>query len=72
MAPRIGRPFSADAMLELGKRLRPASRFTASEVLSEKCGDKTDVPREIAEAALAHVVDEGRFHYLSRALEVDG
>jgi hypothetical protein len=46
-------------MLTLAKKLRPETKLTVHGFRScfrDWCGDETDTPREIAEAALAHKV----------------
>jgi integrase len=54
-----GRPFHPGAMLDLANSLRPSIRLTVHGFRScfrDWCGDETDTPREIAEAAVAHKI----------------
>jgi integrase len=54
-----GLPFGEKAMLLLAKKLRPNTKLTVHGFRScfrDWCGDETDTPREIAEAALAHKI----------------
>src|SRR5262249_47521423 len=56
-----GLPFSEDAMLKLGKRLRPGAELTTHGFRStfrDWAGDETEIAREVAEAALAHKVGD--------------
>jgi integrase len=54
-----GLPFCESAMLNLAKKRRPNTKLTVHGFRScfrDWCGDETDTPREIAEAALAHKI----------------
>jgi integrase len=54
-----GLPFCESAMLLLAKKLRPDTKLTVHgfrSCMRDWCGDETDTPREIAEAALAHKI----------------